>query len=324
MNYYFILREENIMAKDPAFLFYSNDFLSGTYLMNDEQVGKYIRLLCLQHQKGSLSKKDMLNICKTYDEDIFSKFSIDKDDNYFNIRLKDEFEKRRAYSESRSINRKGKKSKKTSKTYDNHMEDEDGNKDVIIDKYNKMDFDKFWNLYDKKVGKKEKIKSKWDKLTKEIQQKILDYLPKYIKSQPDKKFRKHPETFFNNESWNDEIINETSGIDKVELKEYYTKEYRGADDKTIKESYGKFCKCIFDETKTWGDKPFFLAKIDKPLSYREFKIIHNTLKFSDSTYADWEFIMNQITEFPQYYKNKKSVNEIFKNAIWGKLKIKVK
>ena len=118
--------------KDPAFLFYSNDFLSGTYLMNDEQVGKYIRLLCLQHQKGSLSKKDMLNICKTYDEDIFNKFSIDKEDNYFNTRLKDEFEKRRAYSESRSINRKGKKSKIISKTYDKHMEDE--NEDIIINR----------------------------------------------------------------------------------------------------------------------------------------------------------------------------------------------
>ena len=33
--------------KDPAFLFYSNDFLSGTYLMNDEQVGKYIEIICL-------------------------------------------------------------------------------------------------------------------------------------------------------------------------------------------------------------------------------------------------------------------------------------
>ena len=43
------------MAKDPAFLFYSNDFLTGTYTMTDEQVGKYIRLLCLQHQKGELA-----------------------------------------------------------------------------------------------------------------------------------------------------------------------------------------------------------------------------------------------------------------------------
>ena len=37
--------------KDPAFLFYSSDFLSGTMLMTDEEIGQYIKLLCLQHQK---------------------------------------------------------------------------------------------------------------------------------------------------------------------------------------------------------------------------------------------------------------------------------
>ena len=109
------------MAKDPAFLFYSNDFLSGTFTMSNEQVGKYIRLLCLQHQKGKLTKNDMLNICKTYDEDIFSKFKVDKDNNYYNLRLKEEFERRKAYSESR---RKNRKKPKVSKTYDKHMETE--------------------------------------------------------------------------------------------------------------------------------------------------------------------------------------------------------
>ena len=49
------------MAKDPAVLFYTSDFLSGTFTMTNEQVGMYIRLLCLQHQKGKLSEKDMLS-----------------------------------------------------------------------------------------------------------------------------------------------------------------------------------------------------------------------------------------------------------------------
>ena len=47
-------------------------------LMTDEQVGKYIRLLCLQHQKGHLLKEHMINICKSYDKDIFDKFRIDE------------------------------------------------------------------------------------------------------------------------------------------------------------------------------------------------------------------------------------------------------
>jgi hypothetical protein len=115
------------MAKDPAFLFYTSDFLTGTLTMTDEQVGKYIRLLCLQHQKGSLSEKDMLFICKSYDEDIFDKF-VKSETGYFNQRLKDESEKRASYSLSRSNNRKSKKDMiNISKTYVQHMENENEN-----------------------------------------------------------------------------------------------------------------------------------------------------------------------------------------------------
>ena len=106
--------------KDPAFLFYSSDFLSGTMLMTDEQIGQYIKLLCLQHQKGHLKEKDILNICKTYDEDIFSKFIKDEDGNYYNERLEYEANKRKAYTESRRNNLK----KVHMETHvDNHMEE---------------------------------------------------------------------------------------------------------------------------------------------------------------------------------------------------------
>lgn len=94
--------------KDPAFLFYSSDFLSGTMLMTDEEIGQYIKLICLQHQKGHLKEKDMLNICKTYNEDIFSKFKKDEEGNYYNERLESEVNRRKAYSESRRNNRKKK------------------------------------------------------------------------------------------------------------------------------------------------------------------------------------------------------------------------
>lgn len=73
-------------------------------------------------------------------------------------------------------------------------------------KKEKIAFDVFWDKYDKKVGDKEKLKKKWDNLSLEVQNKILAYIPKYIESQPDKKFRKNPETFFNQKSWEDEII----------------------------------------------------------------------------------------------------------------------
>lgn len=126
--------------KDPAFLFYSSDFLSGTMLMTDKEIGQYIKLLCLQHQKGHLKEKDMLNICKTYNEDIFSKFIKDEEGNYYNERLEYESNKRKAYSESRRNNRKKKEEKETYEedmknicnSYEEHMENENVNKNINI------------------------------------------------------------------------------------------------------------------------------------------------------------------------------------------------
>lgn len=114
--------------KDPAFLFYSSDFLTGTMFMSDTQLGKYIKLLCTQHQKGHLSEKDMLKICKRYDKDIFEKFTKDDDGKYYNIRLEKEIEKRSAYSKSRANNRKNKINfENICFSYVKHMENENIN-----------------------------------------------------------------------------------------------------------------------------------------------------------------------------------------------------
>lgn len=136
--------------KDPAFLFYSNDFLSGTMLMTDEEIGQYIKLLCLQHQKGHLKEKDMLNICKTYNEEIFSKFKKDEEGNYYNERLEEEITRRKKYSESRRNNRKKKDTEEEKETtceedmknicnsYEEHMETETVtvNKNITEDNIN--------------------------------------------------------------------------------------------------------------------------------------------------------------------------------------------
>ena len=123
------------MAKDPAFLFYSSDFLTGTMFMNNEQVGKYIRLLCAQHQIGHLSEQHMLNICGSYDEQVFAKFKQDETGKYYNERCEAEINKRKAYSDSRRANRKSKSKdmNNISKTYVKHMENENENENEIED-----------------------------------------------------------------------------------------------------------------------------------------------------------------------------------------------
>ena len=196
------------MAKDPAVLFYTSDFLSGTFTMDNEQVGKYIRLLCLQHQKGKLSEKDMLSICKAYDNEIWDKFKIE-DGLYYNDRMYNETIRRQKFSESRRNNAKSPKKESTSEAYAEHMETETENRTITINENINIDFDWFWNDYDKKVGDKQKLKKKWNKLTDEERQNAMNYLELYKQSVPDKQFRKNPETFLNNKSWNDEIINRT-------------------------------------------------------------------------------------------------------------------
>ena len=120
--------EQEYVNKDPAFLFYSSDFLTGTMFMSDSQLGKYIKILCTQHQKGHLSEKDMLKICKRYDKDIFDKFVKDESGKYYNIRLEREIAKRSAYSKSRANNRKNKINfENICFSYVKHMENENEN-----------------------------------------------------------------------------------------------------------------------------------------------------------------------------------------------------
>jgi len=84
--------------KDPAVLFYTQDFITGTLLMTDEQRGKYIMLLCLQHQNGKLTERDMLKICGKKDEDIWAKF-YQEGEFFYNKRMLLESEKRNKFSE---------------------------------------------------------------------------------------------------------------------------------------------------------------------------------------------------------------------------------
>jgi len=65
-------------------------------------------------------------------------------------------------------------------------------------------FNEFWSDYGKSVDKT-KCKAKFEKLSDEIKIKIKEVLPLYVKSTPDKQFRKNPQTWLNGECWNDEV-----------------------------------------------------------------------------------------------------------------------
>ena len=105
------------MARDPAVLLYTSDFLTGITLLTDEQTGQYIKLLCHQHQIGHLPKNHMISVCGSYDSPVISKFIQDNDGLYYNERMEEEIEKRASYCASRS--HKGKAGRKK-KSHENH------------------------------------------------------------------------------------------------------------------------------------------------------------------------------------------------------------
>lgn len=109
--------------KDPAFLFYPNDFAAGTMLLNEHQIGCYIRLLIAQFNNGPLVIDDIkLVLGSNFGvwPKIQSKFCLE-DGRYYNKRLYDEMNKRSKFTASRRSNATSQKHML------GHMEDRDEN-----------------------------------------------------------------------------------------------------------------------------------------------------------------------------------------------------
>lgn len=82
-------------------------------------------------------------------------------------------------------------------------------KKIILDKDDEYTFDNIWNLYDKKVGCKEKLRKKWNSMSKADRKAATEYVPLYVMATEDKKYRKNFQTFLNQRAWEDEIIGGT-------------------------------------------------------------------------------------------------------------------
>jgi len=110
--------------KDPAFLFYSQDWIVGTSFMTMEERGQYITLLALIHQHGHLSP-ERVGLVLGYglgkpNLSIQSKFQIDENGCWFNERLDAEIQKRAKYIDKQVDNgKKGGRPKTQTKPKDN-------------------------------------------------------------------------------------------------------------------------------------------------------------------------------------------------------------
>jgi hypothetical protein len=92
------------MAKDPAFLFYSQDFIVGVQTMPFEDRGKYITILCQMHQQGRLDEETIRFIVGSISDKLRLKFKIDEKGLWYNERLELETTRRNNFTESRRLN----------------------------------------------------------------------------------------------------------------------------------------------------------------------------------------------------------------------------
>ena len=208
------------MAKDPAILFYTSDFLSGVMDLDMEERGQYITLLCAQHQKGHLSEKTIRLLVGSVSVSVLEKFEKDDLGLFYNRRMDEEIDKRLRFIDSRVNNGSlgGRPKKPKQNLMVNHMpnhmpnlsenenENENENRDSnVIEISTDGLFDEFWSIYDKKV-KRDKCLKIWAKLKPFEIEAIFKTVQDYVKSQPVKQYRKDPSTYLFNKSWNDEII----------------------------------------------------------------------------------------------------------------------
>ena len=197
------------MAKDPAFLFYPNDYIGGTMGMTFEEKGAYIEILMLQFNRGHMTSHMIGQIVGQLWESIKCKFVQDEQGLWYNARLDQEKDKRMSFTQSRRNNIKG-LNQHTIGHMTSHMEDvnEDVNRNINKVKIIDTLFEEFWDLYDYKKSR-DKTEKAWKSLNKEEKALALQHAPLYAQSTPDKQFRKHPTTYLNNKNFNDEIIERT-------------------------------------------------------------------------------------------------------------------
>jgi uncharacterized protein YdaU (DUF1376 family) len=126
--------------KDPAFLFYPNDYIGGTMGMTFEQKGAYIELLMTQFNRGHMTTHMIGQVLGQGNGQIWDmikdKFIQDDEGKFYNVRLEIEQNKRKQFTDSRKNNRNGKNQYTKEGNHADghttkHMENRNRNEDLI-------------------------------------------------------------------------------------------------------------------------------------------------------------------------------------------------
>ena len=147
------------MAKDPAFLFYPNDWIGGTMGMTFEEKGAYMELLMMQFNRGHMTTHMVGQVVGQLWDKIKDKFTQDEQGMWYNRRLEEEKNKRQKFTQSRRNNISGEnqhtKNKKLTTTSERshdqhmttHMEDVNVNENEIDYFFNSLNFIENWKTW---------------------------------------------------------------------------------------------------------------------------------------------------------------------------------
>lgn len=196
--------------KKKSFLLYL-DTLEILHKLTDEQAGKLLKAFLAYHSEQDLNLDPMLDL-------VFFSFQAQFERDL--VKYKNIVERNRNNGSRGGRPKNPVKPKEPSGLSGNPTEPKkadsgsgsDSDKDSGSESVNKVTLDRFaefWNLYGKKSDSA-KCKAKFSKMSKSDIELIFENLPAYVKSTPDKQYRKNPITWLNGKCWNDEIMQPTN------------------------------------------------------------------------------------------------------------------
>lgn len=220
------------MAKElPWFKFHADEWLTGDITLEDFDIQGLFISVCAYYWKQDCSTT-MAKLKRRYRYAKERQWGVLLEQNYIKVIendqilisfLKEEHDKRLEESEAKSRNG----SLGAKKRWHSHSKAiatpmaNNGNIDIEVDiDIDNTQFEEFWNIYDKKTGKSKCLK-KFNSLKESEKKLLFENLPKYIKSTPEKKYRKDPLTYLNGKHWEDEIETSTVASDGFNPEWYY-------------------------------------------------------------------------------------------------------
>lgn len=79
---------------------------------------------------------------------------------------------------------------------------------VDVEEVEKYPFEDFWKLYGMQIGEIE-CRKKWSRMRESTKAKVMEHLPKYVASTPNKQYRAEPFNYLSRGYYNNEIIDRT-------------------------------------------------------------------------------------------------------------------